>query len=116
MMDNGVYMRCQKDRYNKALKPREAICSMHGVLSDVEFATKQLIERLSCYYESFNESYDDHSMAVLIPQQYVTKIIGAGGCLIKEIVNRTGANIRVCSRKDDAQTDEIVVTVDGNKD
>ena len=46
----------------------------------------------------------------------MTKIIGAGGCLIKEIVNRTGANIRVCSRKEDTQTDEIVVTIDGNKE
>ena len=47
-------MRCQKDRYNKALKPREAICSMHGVLSDVEFATKQLIEEKQKLYEEGN--------------------------------------------------------------
>ena len=46
----------------------------------------------------------------------MTKIIGAGGCLIKEIVNRTGANIRVCSKKDDIHLEEIVVTIDGNKE
>ena len=46
----------------------------------------------------------------------MTKIIGAGGCLIKEIVNRTGANIRVCSSKNDVSIDEIVVTIDGSNE
>ena len=50
---------------------------------------------------------------MLIPHAYVTKIIGAGGCLIKELVTKTGAEIKVCSSKDDAYTSEIVVTIDG---
>ena len=58
---------------------------MYGTLADVEYATKEFIERMHSYYESCGESYDEISLALLIPQQYVTKIIGAGGCLIKEM-------------------------------
>ena len=61
-------MRCQKDRSNKALKSKEAICSMYGTLYDVEIATQKFIERMTDYYESIGESYEEISLALLIPQ------------------------------------------------
>ena len=91
MQENGIYMTCYKDRASKALKPREAICSMYGTLLDIEYAIKELITRLNSFYEIKNESFDRVSLALLIPYSYVTKIIGAGGCLIKELVVKTGA-------------------------
>ena len=89
---------------------------MYGTLSDIEYAIKELIDRLSSYYEAKNESFDTVSLALLIPYTYVTKIIGAGGCLIKELVNRTNAEIKVCSSKSEPYTNEVVVTVDGTND
>jgi len=51
----------------------------------------------------------------MIPSNLVTKIIGAGGCMIKEISQKSGgANIRIHSSKDiDKDLNEIVVTVEG---
>ena len=109
-------MKCYKDRVNRALKPREAICSMYGTLADIEYAIKELISRLTSYYEVKNESFERVSLALLIPFTYVTKIIGAGGCRIKELVVKTGAQIKVCSSKGEAYTSEIVVTIDGDND
>lgn len=106
-------MKCYKDRQSRALKPREAICSMHGTLADIEYAIKELIERLTSYYEAQSESFERVSLALLIPYTYVTKIIGAGGCLIKEIVVKTGAQIKVCSSKGESFTPEVVITIDG---
>lgn len=55
-------------------------------------------------------------MAVLIPSNLVTKIIGAGGCMIKEISQKAGgANIRIHSSRDmDRDLAEIVVTIEGS--
>lgn len=90
---------------------------MKGSLSDIETGVEELIKRLSDYYDQHGaQPFKNISMAVLIPFKYVTKVIGAGGCLIKEIQSRTGAAIRVCSNKDDSFKSEIVVTVDGSNE
>ena len=116
MMENGVYMKCMKDRHNKALKAREAVCSMYGTFADIEYGISELIKRLTSYYDAAQKEFSEVPLAVLIPFNYVTKIIGAGGCLIKELVVKTGAQIRVCSSKDDPYTSEIVVTIDGTNE
>ena len=64
---------------------------MYGTLADIEYAIKELISRLTSYYEVKDENFEKVSLALLIPYTYVTKIIGAGGCLIKELVVKTGA-------------------------
>ena len=55
---------------------------------------------------------------MLIPANLVTKIIGAGGCMIKEISQKSGgANIRIHSSKDiDKDLTEIVATIEGTFD
>lgn len=88
---------------------------MYGTLADIEHAIKELIDRLVSYYES-SGGFENESLALLVPFTYVTKIIGAGGCLIKELVTKTGAQIKVCSSKDSAYTSEIVITIDGDND
>ena len=57
MQENGIYMKCYKDRANRALKSKEAICSMYGTLSDIEYAIKELISRLTSYYELKGENF-----------------------------------------------------------
>lgn len=53
---------------------------------------------------------------MLIPSNLVTKIIGAGGCMIKDISNKAGgAQIRIHSDKD-THIPEIAVTILGTKE
>lgn len=75
-----------------------------------------MCNRLDQYYESLKKSFKNHSLSLLIPYNLVTKIIGAGGCLIKEIAQKAGgAQIRIHSTKDmDKDIPEIVVTIDGS--
>ena len=116
MSDHGIYMKCYKERSNKVVKSKEAICSMYGAFSDIEYATSELIKRLTSYYEASNKDFLDVPLAVMIPYNYVTKIIGAKGCLIKELVVKTGAQIRVCSSKEDPYTTDVVATIDGTNE
>ena len=68
------------------------------------------------YYESLKKNFKKYPLALLIPSNLVTKIIGAGGCMIKEISQKSGgANIRIHSSKDvDRDLAEIVVTIEGS--
>lgn len=72
--------------------------------------------RIDDYYESLKKSFKNYPFAMLIPANLVTKIIGAGGCMIKEISQKSGgANIRIHSSKDsDRDVTEIVVTIEGS--
>jgi len=87
---------------------------MAGYMCDIEHGTSELIKRLESFYEAQHKSFEDFPLSVLIPSNLVTKLIGAGGCLIKELVTRTGCNIRVQSDKNSPFTLETVVTCDGN--
>ncbi len=84
-------MHCGKELSNKALRSREAVCSLKGTLHNIEQASELIVKRLSSYYEASGKNYQEVPLAVLIPHNLVTKIIGAGGCLIKELVMKTGA-------------------------
>lgn len=79
-------MHCGKEERNKALRQREAVCSLEGNLQNVEKATELVVKRLSLYYEASERDYTTVPLALLIPYNLVTKIIGAGGSLIKSLV------------------------------
>ena len=78
-------MRCDKDENNRILKSYQSICSMKGSLKDIEKGIKQLCIRLEDYYKSINKEFSRYPFSVVIPANYVTKIIGAGGCMVKNI-------------------------------
>jgi hypothetical protein len=78
--------------------------------------TDLIVKRLASYYEASGQNYRDTPLGLLIPHGMVGKIIGAGGCLIKELVIKTGAKIRAISQKNDPKTEEIVVSIDGTVD
>lgn len=75
-------MHCGKEAYNKALRQKEAVCSLEGSLKDIEEATELIVKRLASYYETSKKDYQTVPLAILIPYNLVTKIIGAGGSLI----------------------------------
>jgi hypothetical protein len=58
---------------------------MKGSLKDIEKGIKQLCIRLEDYYISLNKDFSRYPFSVVIPANYVTKIIGAGGCMVKNI-------------------------------
>lgn len=72
-----------------------------------------MVKRLANYYEASEKDYSGVPLALLIPYKLVTKIIGAGGSLIKQLVQKTGAQIRVNSSKNETHVEEVVVTIDG---
>jgi hypothetical protein len=80
-------MRCDKDDNNRILKNYQSICAMKGTLKDIQKGIKELCKRLEEYHKTSSSSGDfsRHPFNVVIPSNYVTKIIGAGGCMVKNI-------------------------------
>jgi hypothetical protein len=89
---------------------------MKGTLQDIQEGIIEIVNRLDQYYSSLSKTFKNHALSIMIPYNLVTKIIGAGGCLIKEISQKSGgAQIRIHSSKDmDKDIKEIVVTIDGS--
>lgn len=88
----GIYMRCDKDDNNRILKSYQSICAMKGTLKDIQKGIKEICKRLDEYYRSINKDFSRFPFNIVIPANYVTKIIGAGGCMIKDIAqNANGA-------------------------
>jgi hypothetical protein len=58
---------------------------MNGNLHDIQVGIREFCERMEHYYESHKKSFKNYPLAILIPSNLVTKIIGAGGCMIKDI-------------------------------
>ena len=61
---------------------------------------------------------DSFTLKMLIPKIFVTKLIGAKGCMIQEISNTAGgANIKILSDKKlerELDLPEIIVSIGGN--
>jgi hypothetical protein len=58
---------------------------MKGTLKDIQKGIKELCKRLEEYYKTSNNDFSRYPFNVVIPSNYVTKIIGAGGCMVKNI-------------------------------
>lgn len=109
-------MRCDKDDNNRILKSYQSICSMKGSLKDIMKGTKELCRRLDDFYKSINKDFNRYPFVVVIPTNYVTKIIGAGGCMVKNISKEAnGAQIKINSAKDaKSNLREVLVSINGS--
>ena len=74
-----------------------------------------MLRRVNEYYENYKKQYNDYSVKLLIPNTYVTKLIGASnifflfkniivnfleGCMIRELAAKSGgAQIKILSDK-----------------
>ena len=88
---------------------------MKGTLKDITRGIKELCRRLDDYYKSINKDFMNIAFSVVIPANYVTKIIGAGGCMVKNISKEAyGAQIKINSVKDSKQNArEVSVAING---
>lgn len=101
------------------LRHSESIALMTGRLKDVLRACEELVDRQDQYYTEQEQNYKpgNDQCRLLIPKQYVSKLIGQAGCLIKNISQKSGgAQISILSdkRRVDANIKETLVEILGN--
>lgn len=106
-----------KRRYQK-LRSYEDVAILVGKLRDVQRCSDHLIEKVHDYFNNITRSgySGSDNTKLLIPGFLVTKIIGARGCMIREIAARSGGTqIKILSDKS-AERDqpEIVVSIAGS--
>jgi len=68
------------------------------------------------YADSNERDFNRQEILLLIPSQFVTKVIGMGGSHIQHIQKKTGAVIKVHSKKDDMHSKAVAVTIKGSAD
>lgn len=89
---------------------------MKGTLKDIIRGIKELCRRLEDYYKSISKDFSNVAFSIAIPANYVTKIIGAGGCMVKNISKEAyGAQIKINSVKDSkVNAREVSVSINGS--
>jgi hypothetical protein len=91
-----------KDTKNRQIDRREVIASIRGTVENVQDALILIIRKISNYIRGVFDGRDSYSLRMLINKSYVTKLIGAGGCMIQEIANFAGgASIKILSNRYD---------------
>jgi len=79
-------MSIKPEKENYSLKQDESVCNLQGFMIDVEDALKEVCLRMNDFYEKEQQkNFEDYAFKILVPGNLVTKIIGAKGCMIKEI-------------------------------
>jgi transcription antitermination factor NusA-like protein len=88
---------------------------MKGSLKSIRMGIKELCKRVEEYYRQQGNDFNRYSFNIVIPANYVTKIIGAGGCMVKNIAQlANGAQIKINSDKDSKRNlREVIVAING---
>lgn len=87
---------------NKQLDKKDMICSFRGTISHVQDAIMELSHKIKDDIRSIYDGKESYQLKILINKIFVTKLIGAGGCMIQEIANfAKGASIKIMSNKND---------------
>jgi hypothetical protein len=107
-----------QDRKNKQFDRKDYIASLKGTIISVQDAILLMIKKLSSLIRATYDGKDSYSLRMLIHKAYVTKLIGAGGCMIQEIANFSGgASIKILSNKLDerkSSSSDIIVCIAGS--
>jgi len=111
----GVSIKFQQDLSIRCVKKDEAICSISGKLAGVINAVVIMLRRYH-EYESQSKHFSSDVIKLLIPNNFVTKLIGAKGCMIREIAARAGgAQIKILSDKQsEREVQDCVVAIAGS--
>ena len=78
------------------------VCSFKGTINHVQDAIMELSHKIKDDIRSIYDGKESYQLKILINKVFVTKLIGAGGCMIQEIANfAKGASIKIMSNKND---------------
>ncbi|CAD8080899.1 unnamed protein product [Paramecium sonneborni] len=99
-----------KIKKNK-LRKDEGILQIDGTLFNVQEAIQNIIKKVTQYFRK-----NEFDIRIVMPSNFASKLIGAKGCQIKELVNKArGAQIKVLSDKDDSDVNlDCLVQVSGS--
>jgi hypothetical protein len=107
-----------QDRKNRQLDRRDYVASIKGTIECVQDALILLIKKITHYIRATFDGRDSYSLKMLINKVYVTKLIGAGGCMIQEIASFAGgASIKILSSRLDEKRSgnhDIIVCIAGS--
>ena len=110
---NGSFISLLKDKFdvttkvyqehkNRHLDKKDVICSFKGTINHVQDAIIELSQKIKDDIRSTYDGKESYQLKILINKVFVTKLIGAGGCMIQEIANfAKGASIKIMSNKND---------------
>ena len=91
-----------KEHKNRHLDKNDVVCSFKGTINNVQDAILELIQKIKYDIRSNYDGKESYQLKILINKVFVTKLIGAGGCMIQEIANfAKGASIKIMSNKND---------------
>ena len=97
-----VSTKIYQDRKNRQLDRKDYICSLKGTIEHVQNAILAITRKIRVDIRTPFDGKESYTMKMLINKIFVTKLIGAGGCMIQEIANFSkGASIKIMSNKHD---------------
>lgn len=97
-----VTTKVYQDYRNRQLDKKDYVCSFKGTIKNVQNAIMELSSKIKDDIKSTYDGRESYQLRVLINKVFVTKLIGAGGCMIQEIANfAKGASIKIMSNKND---------------
>ena len=99
---HGVHMIQFYNSYRKVkcLGKNENVVELRGRMRDVKEGVEYLIRKL-CEDRNCRQEIQNKRMKLLIPNSYVTKLIGSKGSMIRELAQQSGgASIKIQSNKD----------------
>ena len=97
-----VTTKVYQEHKNRQLDKKEVVCSFKGTINHVQDAIMELSQKIKDDIRSTYDGKESYQLKILINKVFVTKLIGAGGCMIQEIANfAKGASIKIMSNKND---------------
>ena len=97
-----VTTKVYQEHKNRQLDKKDVICSFKGTINHVQDAIMELSHKIKDDIRSTYDGKESYQLKILINKVFVTKLIGAGGCMIQEIANfAKGASIKIMSNKND---------------
>ena len=98
----NVSTKTYQDRKNRQLERKDCICSLKGTIGHVQNAIIEITRKIKSEIRTMFDGKESYTIKMLINKIFVTKLIGAGGCMIQEIANFSkGASIKIMSNKHD---------------
>ena len=97
-----VTTKVYQEHKNRQLDKKDVVCSFKGTINHVQVAIMELSQKIKDDIRSTYDGKESYQLKILINKVFVTKLIGAGGCMIQEIANfAKGASIKIMSNKND---------------